>query len=508
MNRQLLYLSLSLGLFLHGLFFLLIQNHEFHPRLLPAHTIALFSDQAFETLQKKARTALLARSFENLMEVPREIKEDLHELVAEFAPSPLLSFPRGEPILKSAGPVTIKTEAIALKGSDEGLYDFLDGCPIVTSAPDPIDSEIPLLESIDDADDYMGKGMIAGSEHFDIHVEYTPRQDRPGYVFKVTFYPKVDVVFKRISQNYYFLIDRSNSIPRGRFLVNKRLVSEALDYLKPHDTFNILLFDDKVTKFSETNQYWNEESVARAREFLKSQSHGGYFAATELYSSLGKVIPNQVSDHEVHTAILLSDGDSYLPMDRQRQTIGGWTKQNNGKVSLFSIAMGGGNNLPLLDLISSFNRGALIYSMNHIEVNDRAIDLIRTIRNPIGKRITATAVPTDKQMVVLLQPKRDRLPCLYKDRPFTIYGSTNRLSDFVIFLQGNFYDSHFDIKKHITFSEAKLGTASIERAWTQLLVQEFYERYFEDGNPKHIEEAKKLLAPLNLSVPFDQVAMP
>ncbi|MCH9704231.1 MAG: hypothetical protein K0U13_05525, partial [Chlamydiae bacterium] len=108
----------------------------------------------------------------------------------------------------------------------------------------------------------------------------------------------------------------------------------------------------------------------------------------------------------------------------------------------------------------------------------------------------------DKQMVVLLQPKRGRLPCLYKNRPFTIYGSTNRLSDFVIFLQGSFYDSHFDIKKHISFSQAKLGTASIERAWTQLLVQEHYERFFEDGNYKHIEEARKLLAPLHISVPF------
>jgi len=502
MNKPILYAVIAIGLGFHLFCFFLLHNHEFEPRLLPAHTTLLFSNRSFETLQKKERAALLTQAFNNLMEVPRQVKEDLHELVAEFAPMPLLSFPVGEPQFQLSESFTLESEPIAIVSTNrEGLYPFLQGSPVGISAADPISSEMPLFEE-NQSKDFLGQGTIAGSQHFDMHVEYAPRQNRPGYIFKVTLYPKMDVVFKRIAQNYYFLIDRSNSIPRGRFLINKHLVSQALDHLKPRDSFNILFFDDKVTKFAESNQDWNEESVARAREFLKYQNHGGYFAATELYSLLGKVIPSEVSDQEVHTAILLSDGDSYLSVDKQRQMIGGWTEQNAGKVSLFSVATGSGNNLPLLELISSFNRGALVYAMDPKEINERLIELVKAIRNPIGKKIVATTISNDKQMVILLQPKKERLPNLYKDRPFTIYGSTNRLSDFVLFLQGNFYDSYFDIKKHINFSEARLGTQSLEREWTQLLVQEFYERFFQDGNLKHIAEAKKLLSPLHLTAPF------
>ncbi len=501
MNKPVLYAVIANALGFHLFCVCILHNHEFQPRLLPAHTTLFFSNRSFETLQKKERSALLSHALNNLMEVPQIVKEDLHELVAEFAPLPLLSFPVGEPIFQVSESLTLESQPIAMVSSKESLYAFLQGTPIGITAADPISCEMPFFEA-NHSNDYFGQGTIAGSEHFDMHIEYAPRQNRPGYIFKVTLYPKMDVVFKRIAQNYYFLIDRSNSIPRGRFIINKHLVSEALDHLKPRDSFNILFFDDKVTKFAESNQDWNEESVARAREFLKYQNHGGYFAATELFSTLGKVIPSEVCDQEVHTAILLSDGDSYLPVDKQRQMIGGWTEQNAGKVSLFSVATGSGNNLPLLELISSFNRGALVYAIDPREINRRLIELVKAIRNPIGKKIVATTISNDKQMVILLQPKKDRLPFLYKDRPFTIYGSTNRLSDFVLFLQGNFYDSYFDIKKHINFSQARLGTQNLEREWTQLLVQEFYERFFEDGNLKHIAEAKKLLTPLHLVAPF------
>ncbi|MCP5469638.1 MAG: VWA domain-containing protein [Chlamydiales bacterium] len=502
MHKKVFAFVIAIAVSLHILCLIALHNYHFSP-VLGRHSSSLnfFTDHTYQMLQRKERSALLSQAFQNLQEAPKEIKEELHELIPEFSPSLLISFPEGEPALTNDDSFSLETEPIEVCLND--TYTFIDGNPLITLAPELISSEMPMLEEFDqETDFYTGSGTLASSDHFDVQVEYTPRQDRPGYVFKLTFYPKMNVVFKRISQNYYFLIDRSNSISRGRFIVNKRIVADALEYLKPRDTFNILIFDDKVTKFAETNQLWNEDSVARAREFLKAQGHGGYFAATELYSSLGKVIPTQVSDQEVNTAILLSDGDSYLTADKQRQIIGGWTHQNGGKVSLFSVASGNGNNLPLLDLISSFNKGALVYSSDHFELSNSVCNLIKSIRNPIGKKMTATAIPTDRQMMVMLQPKKERLPYLYKNSPFVLYGCTNRLSDFVVFLQGNFYDSRFDIKKRITFSNAKLGSPGIERAWTQLLVQEFYERYFHDGDIQHVEEAKKLLTPLNLPVPF------
>ena len=182
----------------------------------------------------------------------------------------------------------------------------------------------------------------------------------------------------------------------------------------------------------------SDESVTKARAFLNKQGHGGFFAATELYTSLDKIIPQDVAENEINTAIMLSDGETYLSLEKQRLTIGGWTARNEGKVSLYTVASGAENNLPLLDLLSSFNKGALIYAHGHQDVSDRLAHLMHTIQNPIGKQIIPTAVTGDKSMTVLLQPKAQRIPDLYQNRPFVIYGSTNRLNDFSLFLQGRY----------------------------------------------------------------------
>lgn len=344
--------------------------------------------------------------------------------------------------------------------------------------------------------------VMAGSDHFDVTIEYAPKRFRPGYVFKITFSPRADVKFKRIRQNYYFLIDRSNSISRGRYFYNKQAVAHALDFLKPGDRFNILTFDGRVSKFSEEALPYSEENILNARDFLEKQGHGGIFAATDLYASLGKIIPQNVAETEVHTAILLSDGDTYLSLEKQRLMIGKWTEKNHGQVSLYTVVSGAGNNLPLLELLTSFNKGSLVYAEKHQDVGTRLAYLMRVIQNPIGKDILATAITHHKGMTILLQPKAKRVPDLYQNRPFVIYGSTNRLHDFVLFVQGSYYDCRFEIKKNISFKEAKLGSPSIEKGWTQLLVQEFYERYFEEGLPTYLEQAKLLLAPLNLRIPL------
>lgn len=239
-----------------------------------------------------------------------------------------------------------------------------------------------------------------------------------------------------------------------------------------------------------------------ARSFLERHGHGGHFAATDLYASLGKIIPGDVPKQEINTAILLSDGNSYLSREKQRQMIRRWTEHNQGKVALYSVASGTGNHLPLLELISSFNQGQLIYSPDHGDLNPLLVNLLKTIQVPIGKEIVATPIVADKQTMVLLQPKAVRLQDLYQGRPFVVYGSTNRLSNFVLFLQGKHEGQLFDIKKKVTFKNALRGSFSIERKWTELLAHEFYARYLEDGNLGHLETAKQLLAPMKIPTPW------
>lgn len=346
------------------------------------------------------------------------------------------------------------------------------------------------------------EAAIASSEHFDIQVEYAAKRSRPGYVFKVTLQPRPEATFKAIRQNYFFLLDRSNSMPRGRYFLNKKAVCEAIALLHEGDRFNILIFDNHVVRFHDRAVDWSENSVEQVKAFLEGQGHGGYFAATDLYASLGKIIPQDLAEDEINTAILLSDGDTYLSPEKQRLMIGQWTTQNKGKVALYAVTSGEGNNDALLELLTSFNKGTVVHAQSHFNVSDCLANLVRTIQKPIGRQITVTAAVQDKASTVILQPKPARIPDLYQDRPFVLYGSTNRLSDFILFVQGHYYDQCFDISKKIVFNKATPAPPAVERDWTQLIAQEFYERYFEHGDTSYLESARQLLAPLNLPIPL------
>lgn len=457
---------------------------------------------AADFLERQQRTEVLAEIFDQLDTAEPEVKQQFNELRAEYAPSIEIALASDTPVELSLEPFAFEP-SIEPPALDEAEIFFTPGTRLITNVPEITTVELPPLAELEHEDEtYQSLGSLAGSELFDISVEYAQKRHRPGYIFKATLHPKEEVAFRPIRQNIFFLLDRSNALPRTRFALNKSAVSAALAHLKEGDTFNILLFDNKIVRLAPQPVAWNQENVEKAREFLENQGHGGHFAATELYSTLDKIIPNDLSDHEVNTAILLSHGDTYLPKSKQRRLINAFTHRNNGKLALYTLASGSGNNLPLLDLISSFNQGELLYTQDHNNFEPMLTRLIDSIKTPIGHHIVPTAVTTDTQTTVFLQPRATKPKALYKQTPYVVYGSTAKLDDFVLFLQGKYYDKRFDIKKKVSFKQATLGSFTIEKKWSQLLALEYYAGYLDDGNIAHLHAAQQLLAPLNIPVPW------
>ncbi len=344
---------------------------------------------------------------------------------------------------------------------------------------------------------------VASSNDFDVYIEYAARRDAPGYLFRLTLQPRPEVIFKSIRHNIAFLIDRSHSISKERYYATKAAVASALDMLREGDSFNILVFDDTVSKLAPEYLRVSASTVAQARQFLAAQPHGGLFASTDLYASLGNIIPDIVGEHELNTVILLSDGDTYLSKDKQRQNIGQWSRINGGKVALYSLAVGPKDNLALLDLISSINKGKLNYCAHPSQVCDAISGLLRSLRNPIGKNLTASVVTRHDDTVVNLLHTSHRRPDLYRDAPYSIYGTANNLDDFFLFVQGHYYNSFLDIKQHIAFKGATPARIEeLERQYAISQAHELYTAYLAEGNNSYLNQARHLLKPYKIPVAF------
>jgi hypothetical protein len=313
-----------------------------------------------------------------------------------------------------------------------------------------------IFKEIPDLREEHLSGATPSRNTFDVHVDYTAQPTSSGYLFRVTLYPKQGIHFKRIVQNYLFLIDRSHSIRSQRYELTKAAVSQALAHLYGDDTFNILVFDDRVVSFSATAVKATPENISKAQQFIKGQPYGGFFASTDLLSSLTRAVPRKVPEKEVNTAILLSDGDStLLSKEKQLATIMGWTGQNKGKVSLFCVPSGKGNNLKLLNMLSNFNKGSMIHAKNDKDIGTTLSSLIGLIRHPIGKNLKTATVAENKTTNINLFPANHRMPNLYENIPYTIYGTIDRLENFHLFLQGHYYDELLDIKINVDFAKAR-----------------------------------------------------
>ena len=346
-------------------------------------------------------------------------------------------------------------------------------------------------------------GTIASSDDFTLDIQVAPRIYGQGYLFRIELIPKPGVKFRRIVQNYFFLIDRSHSIRYSRYDFTRQAVAKALDMLQPGDTFNLFVFDDHVVAFRPQNVAWTKDNLEQAREFLSQQKYGGLFATTDLYASLGKIVPEAVGENEINTAVLLSDGDTFLSSEKQRDSIGKWTMRNSGKVSLYSVASGKGNNLALLDLLSFFNKGQLHYSPSDNSIGASLFQLMQAVRNPIGKQMTLTAIRPSADVEIVLYPAASTMPNLYEHSPFVVYGTINRLQDFNLFFQGKYYQRLLDIKQNVSFAQARRGdSAALEKRWALYQAYANYAEFMRDGNMSHLARAKQFLKPYKIQSAF------
>ena len=328
---------------------------------------------------------------------------------------------------------------------------------------------------------------------FDVKVELIPNPENQGFVFTLNLTPTDEVDLTSMPQNFYFLIDRSSSIPRHRFGTFKRATLKALTCLREGDKFNIILFDKKVKRLSAKPIPFSKMNYKRAQEFLEKQEHGTAFASADLFAALKRIIPKEISDEEAHSAILITDGESSQAPVKQHKNISEWLKQNAGKVTLYTAAVGKNNNLLMLDLLSTATGGRLIYSDTHAAFPRRLGKLILNLHGPLIKDLQISAQPKNPETEIRFHPSTLQMPTLFTHRPYEIVGSASSLTDFTLLITGKHKNRNVMIAKEISLKNAFKGNRLLEKKWAGAKAKTKYSEYLTEGKVAHLLKAKELL---------------
>ncbi len=327
------------------------------------------------------------------------------------------------------------------------------------------------------------------NEFFDVDVK-TFAKEEGGYLFSVSIIPKVDLSEYRLKQNYLFVIDRSNSVDKSRFQTAKRGIARAIAALRPGDFFNIVILDATVTQFNANPLPVSKAAVQKAEEFLNQQSHTYQGTATDIYTTLTKILTAQIESHDATAAILISDGDSPLKPAQQRKKINNWLEANRDRVTLYTATAGQGNNLSSLKMLSLASRGSFLYSDTHAAFPRKLAKLVMDLRYPIAKEMTLSVISPESGNQIELLPPSPRLPNLFSDHPYVLVGSASKLTDFTLLLEGKNKDQVFKIKKTISLSKAKPGSRLLQKQWAAEKAHTLFDQYLREGETTYLKQAE------------------
>jgi len=397
------------------------------------------------------------------------------------------------------------TRPLPIERASPPLISFphsLLNCPLPDPPGSAQDIRIPELLHLPEFPSLSDLGTSSYSESFDTEIVFAPLENEEGYVFALTLIPHPDLQLPKIRQNYTFLIDRSNSIQKERLIAVKGAIAKALEDLGVDDNFNILAFDSKIDKLSPAPIPATSCAKQAARRFLDEIHLGSFFSTSNLTKPLVMAVPSGSQEDAVHTAILFTDGEPLGKKTAQRELALDWTAYNCGRLALYTIGLGGDPHLATLDAISGFNRGKLLYPPTKRGIKRKLLKLMKGIHFPVAVNMSVTAIPRSPQTKIALYPKPEQMPALYLNEPYVILGTTTRLDNFILFVQGKFQDRWLNIRKTVSFVNAKKGENSLKAEFAVQRAYALYEKYLRDLDPSHLAEARALLDPHDLQAAF------
>lgn len=340
------------------------------------------------------------------------------------------------------------------------------------------------------------------SECFVTDVAYTKSTTSDEYIFAVTLIPNPNVQFNKLRQNYYFLIDRNNSIQAKRLHATSNAVMRAISCIPKEDHFNIITYDSKIEKFSSLPQPAKSSNIKRAKHFLMNTKIASFFTESKLFKTLRTLSMDDKNEEDLNTVILLTDGETLLNRHKDMFTVAHWLGLNQKKYSLFCLSLKNDKNIPLLNLLTEMSQGKLHLAQNKKAIKRKLVKLVQSIESPIATQVTSSAVAIAPDSVIKLYPSNERLSNLYQSTPFVLIGTTKKLEDFILFIQGKHKNEWLNLKKTISFKNAKNVGENLEQQWALQESFDLFESFMADGNPLKLQKATNLLNDKKISSPF------
>ncbi|WP_376709180.1 marine proteobacterial sortase target protein [Pseudochrobactrum lubricantis] len=211
-----------------------------------------------------------------------------------------------------------------------------------------------------------------------------------------------------------FVIDNSGSMGGTSIKQAKASLDYALSRLKPTDRFNVIRFDDTLTKFFDDSVPATALNITNARDYVSAlEAVGG----TEMLPALHTALDDSHQKNGLRQIVFLTDGE--ISNERQMLDV---IASRRDRSRLFMVSIGSAPNTYLMNKASELGRGTFTHIGAVEEVDQRMRELFDKLESPVVTNVKTSF----SQEGISLTP--GLLPDLYQGEPLVLAARTKQVS--------------------------------------------------------------------------------
>lgn len=255
--------------------------------------------------------------------------------------------------------------------------------------------------------DFVLRYKVAGDR---LKTGFLAHRDSRGGFFTLMVYPPDGLGdLPRGPMEMIFVLDCSGSMAGQPLAQAKVAVQQALDKMRPEDTFQIIRFSNNASQLGPTPLPATPENIKKGRSYLRSLDGDG---GTMMIEGIRAALDFPHDEDRLRTVAFLTDG--FIGNESEIFTAVG---ERLGASRIFSFGVGSSSNRYLLDGLARMGRGAVAY----LSLNDNAADVMDAYFERVS-HAAMTDVSVDWAGLQATDIYPQRLPDLIVGRPIVLTG--------------------------------------------------------------------------------------
>ncbi len=234
---------------------------------------------------------------------------------------------------------------------------------------------------------------------------FRERVGQDDYVLAYVMPPAVATP-RKAGREVVFVIDNSGSMGGTSIEQARASLDYALSRLEPNDRFNVIRFDNTMTKFFSDSVMATAENIASARRFVTGLEAAG---GTEMLPPLQAALDDSHKASGLRQVVFLTDGE----VSNEQQLLDAIAK-SRGRSRIFMVGIGSAPNTYLMNRAAELGQGSFTHIGSVAEVNERMRALFDKLENPAVTDVAAAF----SQKNVNLSP--NLLPDIYHGEPLVL----------------------------------------------------------------------------------------